>query len=203
MAILPQPSFIDVEDNSMPVSSPLHLLEPNLEGLSAYTEALARGWSPNNIRDVSREQLDAIGADRQRFVAELLSQAGTVRLPDGSEIPKLPNRVRWLWDGEFAGHIGLRWQAGTDALPDYVLGHIGFAVVPWKRRRGYATEALAQMLPVAREVGLKQVQITTDTNNLASQRVIEANGGRLVGESINPRFGTEPKLRYVIDLAGQ
>ena len=24
---------------------------------------------------------------------------------------------RWLWDGEFAGQIGLRWQAGTDALP--------------------------------------------------------------------------------------
>ena len=75
--------------------------------------------------------------------------------------------------------------------------------MPWKRRRGYATEALARMLPVARDVGLKRVEITTDTSNTASQRVIEANGGRLLGEFVNPRFGTQPKLRYVIDLAGE
>jgi predicted acetyltransferase len=197
------PAFPDGEDNSMRVSSSLQLLEPNLEYLSAYADALARGWSPNSIRDVSGEQLDAIAKDRQLFVAALLSQAGTAKLPDGTEVPRLPNRVRWLWDGQFAGHIGLRWQAGTDALPDYVLGHIGVAVVPWKRRRGYATEALAQMLPLARKVGLKQVQITTEPSNFASRRVIEANGGRLVGEFINPRFGIEPKLRYVIDLEGQ
>jgi predicted acetyltransferase len=192
----------DDEDNAMPVSSALQLLEPNLEHLPAYADALARGWSPNNVRDVSAEQLGAIAKDRETFVAELLSQTGIVRLPDGSEIPRLPNRVRWLWDGQFAGQIGLRWQIGTDALPDHVLGHIGFAVVPWKRRRGYATEALARMLPMARQVGLKLVEITTDTSNAASQRVIEANGGRLVGEFVNPRFGTAHRLRYVIDVAG-
>jgi predicted acetyltransferase len=194
---------LDAEDNSMPVSSHLQLLEPSLSQLSDYADALARGWSPNNVRDVSGEQLDAIRSGREAFVAELLSQTGTVRLPDGTETPKLPNRVRWMWDGAFAGHIGLRWQPGTDALPDHVLGHIGFAVVPWKRRRGYATRALALMLPVAREVGLKRVEITTDPDNPASQRVIAANGGRCIGEFVNPRFGARPKLRYVIDVAGQ
>ena len=34
--------------------------------------------------------------------------------------------------------------------------------------------------PAARDVGLKRVEITTDTSDIASQRVIEANGGRLV-----------------------
>ena len=187
----------------MPTSACLQLLDPSLAHLPAYADALARGWSPNNVRDVSQEQLDAIRKDQEAFVAEVLSQSGIVTLPDGTEVPKLPNRVRWMWDGEFAGHIGLRWQAGTDALPSHVLGHIGFAVVPWKRRRGYATEALAMMLPVAREVGLKRVEITTDPDNTASRRVIEANGGRRVGQFINPRFGTEPKLRYVIDLVGE
>jgi predicted acetyltransferase len=205
MAKLPQlaerfcPSTLE---SHMPAAAPLQLLEPSLTHLSDYAAALARGWSPNNVRDVSAEQLDAIRKDRAAFIAELLSQSGTVRLPDGSEMPKLPNRVRWMWDGAFAGHIGLRWQAGTDALPEHVLGHIGFAVVPWKRRRGYATQALSMMLPMAHQAGLRRVEITTDPDNTASQRVIEANGGRLVGEFRNPRFGTKPKLRFVIDLTG-
>jgi predicted acetyltransferase len=186
----------------VPASSDLELVEPSLALLPGYADALARGWSPNTIRDVSGEQLGAIRKNREAFVAEILGQTGVVRLPDGSEVPRLPNRVRWMWDGEFAGQIGLRWQAGTDALPEHVLGHIGFAVVPWKRRRGYATQALAMMLPVARGVGLEQVEITTDTDNTASQRVIEANGGRLAGEFRNLRFGAGRRLRYVIDLAG-
>ncbi len=92
----------------MPASAPLQLLEPSLVHLSDYADALARGWSPNNVRDVSAEQLDAIS----------------------------------------------------------------------------------------------KVEITTDPDNTASQRAIAANGGRLAGEFVNPRFGDKPKLRYVIDLAG-
>ena len=54
----------------------------------------------------------------------------------------LPGFRRWIWDGEASGSIGFRWQKGTAALPSHVLGHIGYAVVPWKRRRVGATEAL-------------------------------------------------------------
>jgi predicted acetyltransferase len=179
----------------------LKLLAPDLEHLAAYADALARGWSPNNARDVSAEQLDAIGKNREAFLASLLAQSGTITLPDGRQVPKLPSRVRWLWDGEFAGQISLRWQPGTDRLPDYVTGHIGFAVVPWKRRRGYAKRALSHMLGEAREIGLPCVEITTDVDNAASQRVIEANGGRRAGRFVNPTYGTEPKLRYLVDLS--
>jgi predicted acetyltransferase len=174
---------------------------PSLARLPAYMEALARGWSPNNIRDVSAEQLEAIRVDPPRFVASLLEQSGTIRMPNGSEVPKLPSRMRWMWDGEFCGSIGLRWQPGTDALPEYVLGHIGFAVVPWKRGRGYSARALRLMLPEARAVGLARIELTTEPGNIASQRTIESNGGRLVSEFVNPLYGPQPKLRYVIDLA--
>jgi predicted acetyltransferase len=174
---------------------------PSLDRLPAYARALERGWSPNNVRDVSGEQLALIRADAAGFIASLLEQSGSIRLPDGSEVPKLPSRTGWMWDGEFCGSIGLRWQPGTDALPSHVLGHIGFAVVPWKRGHGYAACALALILPQARAVGLNRVEITTEPDNFASRRTIESNGGRLVGQFVNPVYGPEPKLRYVIDLA--
>ena len=110
-----------------------------------------------------------------------------------------------MWDAQskdpFCGSISLRWKPGTTDLPPHVLGHVGYAVVPWKRRLGYATSALKQLLPEAREVGLPYVEITTDPDNVASQRVIEVNGGVLVERFTKPaQFGNAPGLRYRITL---
>ncbi|TIP34508.1 MAG: GNAT family N-acetyltransferase, partial [Mesorhizobium sp.] len=106
-----------------------------------------------------------------------------------------------IWDGEAAGSIGLRWQKGTSALPPHVLGHIGYAVMPWKKGRGYATEALRLMLHEARAVGLDYVEITTDLDNLASQKVVLANGGILVGRFAKvAAYGGAESLKYRIDL---
>jgi len=81
---------------------------------------------------------------------------GQVLLPDAQ---RLPGFSRWMWDGEFCGSIGFRWQPGTAVLPPHCLGHIGYAVVPWKKRRGHATRALAAMLPLARAEGLRYVEL--------------------------------------------
>jgi len=145
-----------------------------------------------------------IAADRDHFLSTQANrepQGETVTLPDGSKVARLPGYRRWLWDGEFCGLINLRWQPGTQALPPHCLGHIGYAVVPWKQRRGYATAALRQFLPFANAEGLSYVEITTDPQNLASQRVIEANGGVLHERFVKPpQFGSTPGLRYRIAL---
>ena len=178
----------------------MQLVVPSMDHLASYVAALETGWSPNNVRNVSAEQLAAIRESPVAFIAGLAMQGGTISLPDGTSVPKLPFIARWIWDGEFCGSISLRWQEGTDALPPHVLGHIGYAVVPWKRGRGYATEALRRILIEARAVGLVRVEITTDPDNLASQRVIERNGGRYVDRFVNELFGPDPHLRYVVEL---
>src|SRR5215208_6624800 len=169
----------------------MRLVWPAREYLSSYVAALERGWSPDNIRDqaAADEELRRIAADRDKFIARLVdreAEGEPIALPDGTMVPRLPGYSRWMWDGEFCGSIGLRWQRGTEALPPHCLGHIGYGVVPWKRGRGYATRALAEMLREAAALGLRYVELTTDPDNVGSQRVILANGGSYVEEFTTP-----------------
>ena len=182
------------------------LVWPAREYLASYAAALERGWSPDNVRGeaAAREQLERIAADPGAFVASLIDReanGGPIVLKDGTTVPRLPGYEKWIWDGEFCGRIGARWQPGTEALPPTCLGHVGYAVVPWKRRRGYATAAVRELLPLMAGEGLRYVEITTDPDNMPSQRVIEANGGVLVERFIKPAsLGGTPGLRYRINL---
>ena len=181
----------------------MRLVWPAVEYLSSYTEALEKGWSPNNLRaEAGRDELARIRSNPSRFLAEQIDREAKgplVVLPDGSTVPRLPGYQKWMWDAEFCGSIGFRWQMGTNELPTYCLGHIGFSVVPWKQRKGYATRALELLLPAAKQEGLAYVELTTETTNLASQRVITANGGKLVEEFRMPEaYGGAESLRFRI-----
>lgn len=185
---------------------PLSLRKPSRLELPRYKAALQAGWSPDNVRGraASEEQLQEIAADPDAFLASLddpQARGGPIKMPDGSTIARLPGYQRWLWDGDFCGSIGFRWQAGSSELPEHVLGHIGYAVTPWKQRRGYATRALALLLPECRSQGLSHVYLTTTPDNPASQRVILANGGRLLRSFDKaPAYGGGEALLFRIDL---
>lgn len=184
----------------------MKLVTPGLDYLPDYRAALERDWSPDNVRGVvaAREELAKISADPAAFVASLddvEAKGEPVRLPDGATVPRLPGYRRWMWDDGFCGAIGFRWRPGGSSLPPHVLGHIGYAVVPWRRNRGYARAALAQLLPQVRALGLDYVELTTDPDNIPSQRVIVACGGELVERFRKPEvYGGKEGLRYRITL---
>jgi predicted acetyltransferase len=182
------------------------LVTPSVEHLASYLDALQRGWSPDNVRveEARREELDRIDVDASGFIAAMTDRealGGPVPMPDGSTVPRLPGYRLWMWDGEFCGVIGFRWQRGTHELPPHCLGHVGYSVVPWRQRKGYATLAVAQLLPLAKQEGLRYIHITTDPDNIASQKVIEANGGVLIERFVKPpEFGGTLGLRYSVPL---
>jgi predicted acetyltransferase len=102
--------------------------------------------------------------------------------------------TRWLdVDGRLVGFLSVRHEL-NEFLRE-LGGHIGYAIRPSERRRGYATAATASALAECRRLGIDRVLITCDDTNVASARVIERNGGVL--EDI--RGG---KRRYWVDLAG-
>lgn len=187
---------------------PMQLVRPGPEHLLGFVDALERGWSPDNIRlrAAAIECLDRIARDPAGFLASLDDREGKgerIRMPDGTLRPRLPGYVSWMWDGTFCGTIGLRWQNGTSGLPPWCLGHVGYSVVPWKSGRGHGTSAVRQLLPAARALGLDYLEITTEPDNLASQKIITANGGVLVETFSNPLYGDVERLRYRIPLSGQ
>ena len=179
----------------------VRLAVPGREWLPGYVAALEAGWSADNLRpQAAQEELAAIARDADGFLARMIdreARGGPVTLPDGSQVARLPGYRLWIVDGEFCGSIGLRWVPGSTELPPHVLGHIGYAVVPWKRGRGYATRALALMLREARREGLEEVMVTTEPENIVSRRVIEANGGRDPERfDRGPQYGHSEGLRY-------
>jgi predicted acetyltransferase len=184
----------------------MDLVWPDMQYLPGYVHALQQGWSPDNLRpQTSLDQLARIERDPVGFLQEQVDREAKgppVTLPDNSIVPRLPGYSLWMWDGEFCGSIGFRWQPGTTELPPWCLGHVGYSVVPWKQRRGYATRALRLLLPHARAEGLAYIELTTDADNMPSRRAIESNGGTLVERFRKPPgYGGAESLRFRIVLA--
>lgn len=109
------------------------------------------------------------------FVAWLCAQALEESPRPAGHVPA--TTLWWVDGDEYLGRLAIRHRL-TPALRE-IGGHIGYDVRPSARRRGHATAMLHEALPVARAMGIDRVLITCDTDNIASWKVIERNGGVL------------------------
>jgi predicted acetyltransferase len=111
------------------------------------------------------------------------------------ELWGVPVTELWFVDGtDYLGTVIIRHRL-TPAL-EREGGHIGYHVVPGQRRRGHATQMLAQAKSVCQRLGLTELLVTCAEDNLGSRRVIEANGGaldRIVDGQAHYRLPTSPE----------
>lgn len=72
------------------------------------------------------------------------------------------------------GMIDLRHTL-NEFLKDF--GNCGYSVRPSQRKKGYATQMLGQILEVAKQAGMKKLQLSVERNNIPSIKTIKRNGG--------------------------
>ena len=125
-----------------------------------------------------------LAADDFEFVFQQPGQSWESYLADverqrlGINIP--PGRVAATFllaevGRDIVGRVSIRHE--LDEYLASVGGHIGYAVRPAYRRRGYAGAILRQSLGIAGSLGLRRVLLTCDDSNVASMRTIESCGG--------------------------
>ena len=77
-------------------------------------------------------------------------------------------------------------------------GHIGYDIRPSQRGKGYATLLLNLTLEEARGLGLTGVLVTCDETNIASARVIEKNGGKLINKVVADEGGQLVRRYWIV-----
>lgn len=98
-------------------------------------------------------------------------------------------QIRLREGGLVVGGIGFHGPPGPDGAVT-----VGYGIVPGERGRGYASEALAAVIGIAREAGAAVLRGDADPANVPSHRVMERAGMRRVAEGDGP-------VRFLVELA--
>ncbi len=111
-----------------------------------------------------------------KYVQGLTDEANGINLREGY----VPCSHFWLvnCDSAIIGAIRVRHNINNDFLK-LEAGHIGYDIAPSHRSKGHGKCMLKLVLPKAKALGIEQALITADDDNIASRKVIEANGGQL------------------------
>lgn len=157
----------------------VRLVAPTAD-LEAEFRQMAAEW-----RNAGDDKFAEALGDFAAYVATLEGQKDPQDLPPDW----VPASTFWLVTGEDR-------VVGTSRLRHWLVphlevegGNIGYDVRPSERNRGYGTVLLALTLEKARDLGLAEVLVTCDRDNIASVRVIEKNGGQEVGQGVSEDSG--------------
>jgi predicted acetyltransferase len=174
------------------------LVRPALRHARSYVAALREGFRRGAQDLTSERRIREIEGDFAGYLAAITDRSGRIRLPTGETVPKVPFSVFWLAEGDaFIGEASIRHELNAHLLREG--GHVGYGIRPSRQRQGYGRLILALALEECRRLGLERALLTCLQDNVASARIIEANGGMLENV-IEAPGGRGPLRRYWIAL---
>jgi predicted acetyltransferase len=154
----------------------LELVLPSEEYRDSFLAALAE------IRDnpiESRVYQDEIAVSTETFAAYLAHLARDRTMPQPGRVPQTQY---WVVEGkQFLGRVNVRHHLNAVLSAPGGGGHIGYLIRPSVRRAGIGGVVLAQALAKAMELGLDEVVLSCNNENIPSWKIIEKNGGVLQG----------------------
>ena len=130
----------------------------------------------------------------QAYLQQCIERADEKNLPPGL----VPQTIFWVVNdvGKVIGMVRMRHYLNEKLKNSG--GHIGYYICRAERGKGYAKEALRLALRELMQMGERKALLTANMDNIASIKVIEANGGRL--ESIGHEVNSKEFGRYWIEL---
>lgn len=144
--------------------------------------------SISDERDIF-EMIVEIGSGENGFVNNGFEMAysefpdfirGRIALSRGDNLPShyVPQTNYWLLIDSYPVGVGKLRHSLNDHLKKSG-GHIGYSIRPSERGKGYGTIILSELLKRAADMGIEEVMLTCEPNNVSSRKVIEANKGVL------------------------
>jgi len=170
----------------------LRFLEPKDE--ATFLEALAEDWAGFSFAHYYEMGMS---------IAQYLKQLESKRTGSGLIGDEVPSTFLFAFipsengRDRCVGRVSIRHH--LNKMLASVGVHIGYAVRPNDRKKGYATEILGHALTILKMIGVDRALVTCDDTNLGSVRTIERNGGYLESTVLDPVSGI-PKRRYWIRL---
>ncbi|MCX6125073.1 MAG: GNAT family N-acetyltransferase [Proteobacteria bacterium] len=173
------------------MSAPLILRHLNIKD----EEAFLRGFQEWDGEDPTWYTFDwQKGMDFSALVAILDRKCQGIDIPVG----RVPGSMLYAFVGDdIVGRVSIRHEL-NDALMQRG-GHVGYAVAPRFRRKGYATEIFRQSLPYCQKLALEKVLITCSDTNAPSIKIIESFGGQLENK-VWDESSKETVRRYWLSL---
>jgi len=120
------------------------------------------------------------GLSKAKSYSDWINKINILEKGNMGDVPRLQYLVIRKNDNKIIGMLNIRKY-----LDDYYMltgGHIGLCVRPTERRKGYATKIIQLAILECDKLGIKNVLITCDKNNIASAKAIVNNNGKLENE---------------------
>ncbi len=132
------------------------------------------------LTEQNDDKLNRLNGDKQtKFTGDFDAFLSSIKdAREGKNLPQgyVPQTVYWLVSGnKFIGRVSIRHTLNHHLL--MLGGHIGYAIRPTERKKGYGSLALRLALQKAEELGIEKALVACTKDNIASRKIIEKNGG--------------------------